>query len=248
MESEPVKIAVQLETPTPVFEVVLRGYRRDEVDAYVRATEAELAELRFMAEAATTGPAQLVRQQTELARLRAELTADQADWQPTFSALGRRAEQILVLAQEEADELIRTTEREAAHARERIHRESEDLRRRAQAVAVVAEQKAASDLAAAHAETQRVRTQNEQEIAARQAAAHDEATGLVNTAKIAAEEMLEAARTQAARLVDGARADSAALVRERADLLAELAVIADRMHALAHRPQSAQPPREIRTA
>lgn len=248
MQSEPVRIAVDPEAPARVFEVVLRGYRRDQVDAYVRETEAELAELRFAVESAAAGPEQLARQKAELARLRAELAAEQTDWQPSFSALGRRAEQILVFAQEEADELLRTTEREAMHARERAHRECEDLRRRGQAAATVAEQKSQSSLAAVRAEAERLRTQAQQEIAARTAAANDEATGVVNTAKVTADDLLAAARTEAAALVERARAEAAALKRERADLLAAAAVVAERLQALANRNDPPTEPREIRTA
>lgn len=248
METEPVKIAVAPETPVRVFEVVLRGYRRDEVDAYVNDTEAELAELHFAVESAATGPALLARQKADVIRLREELTAEQADWQPSFSALGRSAEQILVLAQEEADELIRSAEREAGHARERIHRECEDLRRRAQAAAVAAEQKAQSQLAAVRAEAERLRTQSEQEIATRTAAANDEATGMLNTAAIAANEQLAAARAEAARLVEKAHAEVGAVKRERAELLAEVTAIAERMQALAQRDAGTNELREIRTA
>lgn len=206
MPEEPVHISVDLEEPVRVFEVAMRGYRRDEVDAYVRATERELADLRFSTETARSEPAQVRRERLALEALRSEFAAEQADWQPSFTALGRRAEQILELAQAEADDLVRTTEREIVHTRERAMRECDELGQRAQAAAAIAEQKGQSSLAAA---------------------------------KITAAEVVGAARLESDRLLETARGEVVALRRERADLLAQLGVLAERMQALANpRPVS----------
>lgn len=93
--------------------LVPRGYERRRVDAYVAATEQELAELRWEHD-------DLAAQRAALARERAE----QARWQPSFEALGSRVVEVLRLAEQEAAAL-----REAAEerARRREHSANADV-------------------------------------------------------------------------------------------------------------------------
>jgi DivIVA domain-containing protein len=99
------------------FDVSLRGYDRHQVDAYVARTERELHELAEQAEAAERRAkelaAELEKTGAELARARRFVRA--TDGRPTYAALGRRVEQILTLAEEQADD-IRAKARDTAIA------------------------------------------------------------------------------------------------------------------------------------
>jgi DivIVA domain-containing protein len=99
------------------FDVTLRGYDRHQVDAYVARTDRELHEV-----AERVGAAEhRVRQLTaELEAVRAELARTQRfvrgnDGTPSYAALGRRVEEILALAEQQADD-IRARARETAVA------------------------------------------------------------------------------------------------------------------------------------
>lgn len=97
------------------FDLSLRGYDRGQVDAYVERTDLELHELGRRAGTAERRVRELTK---ELATVRGELYRTQRfvrgnDGQPSFAALGRRVEQILELAEQQAED-IRARARETA--------------------------------------------------------------------------------------------------------------------------------------
>jgi DivIVA domain-containing protein len=99
------------------FDVSLRGYDRQQVDAFVARTDKDVRELERRAAAAEQRVTELT---DELAEARAELERNRrwvrsTDGRPTYAALGRRVEQILTLAEQQAED-IRTRARETAVA------------------------------------------------------------------------------------------------------------------------------------
>lgn len=89
-----------LPEPTEPFDLVLRGYARNQVDAYLAETDAALAEYQQ----------RLAELEAEVDRLRRELAETTA---PTYTGLGARVRQILHLAEEQADQLRRDAHTDA---------------------------------------------------------------------------------------------------------------------------------------
>lgn len=83
-----------LPEPTEPFDLVLRGYARNQVDAYLAETDATLAGYQR----------RLADLEAEADRLRRELAETTA---PTYTGLGARVRRILHLAEEQADQVRR---------------------------------------------------------------------------------------------------------------------------------------------
>jgi cell division septum initiation protein DivIVA len=129
------------------FEVVRRGYARDQVDALVRELErrAQAAEnARRMAEQHAAGLAE------ELRTLRAGTPAEGLPAVP--QSFGFRAEKVLRLAEREADDIRTAASRDAAEIRAAATREAAELMERAHAAAGQAHAEAEADRAAVAAE------------------------------------------------------------------------------------------------
>lgn len=125
------------------FEVVRRGYARDQVDALVRELErrARAAEnARRMAEQHAAGLAE------ELRALRAGTPAEGLPTVP--QSFGFRAEKVLRLAEREASDIRAAAERDAAEIRAAATREATDLMERAHAAAGQARADAEAEWAA----------------------------------------------------------------------------------------------------
>jgi cell division septum initiation protein DivIVA len=173
MGGERIIIPVEPETPAQVFDVVLRGYDRGQVDRWVAGLEDELAELRFRAESVAALQAELVEQRTKVAADRERFAAERDAWQPSFAELGERAAQMLTLAQDEAEALRARAEQEAAQLRELTQREMADLRRRAQAAAMAEQRRAESMVEAAQVAAARIATEAAAQAEAIRRDAHD---------------------------------------------------------------------------
>ncbi|MCE0765633.1 hypothetical protein LWC35_22395 [Pseudonocardia kujensis] len=129
------------------FEVVRRGYARDQVDALVRELErrAQAAEnARRMAEQHAAGLAE------ELRTLRAGTPAEGLPTVP--QSFGFRAEKVLRLAEREASDIRAAAERDAAEIRAAATREAADLMERAHTAAGRARADADAEWAAVAAE------------------------------------------------------------------------------------------------
>ena len=129
------------------FEVVRRGYARDQVDALIRELErrAQAAEnARRMAEQHAAGLAE------ELRTLRAGTPAEGLPTVP--QSFGFRAEKVLRLAEREASDIRAAAERDAAEIRAAATREAADLMERAHTAAGQARAEAEAEWAAVVAE------------------------------------------------------------------------------------------------
>ncbi|GAA4684165.1 hypothetical protein GCM10023215_18590 [Pseudonocardia yuanmonensis] len=136
------------------FEVVRRGYARDQVDALVRELErrARAAEnARRMAEQHAAGLAE------ELRTLRAGTPAEGLPAVP--QSFGFRAEKVLRLAEREASDIRAAATREAAEIRAAATREAAELMERAHASAGRARAEAETERAVVAAERAHLATQ-----------------------------------------------------------------------------------------
>jgi cell division septum initiation protein DivIVA len=103
------------------FDIAVRGYRRHQVDLYLIGVHSELAHATVRAEEAEQG---LADREAELARLRVELARREPPdpaTDPPSNWLGWRLEQVMSLAEEEAEEI----RNEARREREEVHRYAE---------------------------------------------------------------------------------------------------------------------------
>lgn len=91
-----------LPEPTRPFDLALRGYARNQVDAYLAETYTALADYQQ----------RVVELEAETDRLRREL-AETAE--PSYTGLGARVRQILHLAEEQAGEIRRDAHTDAEH-------------------------------------------------------------------------------------------------------------------------------------
>ena len=119
---------------TQGFDIVLRGYDREQVDRHVSWLEGMLAQveenLAATTQAADSARADAMTAHQEAARARAELERGK----PTFAALGERITRMLTLAEEEAEDLraqaVREREQMLAQARavqERVGAERDEV-------------------------------------------------------------------------------------------------------------------------
>src|SRR5262249_53751117 len=93
----------------PNFDIAVRGYKRDQVDGYIQSLESDIAALAAEREDAYTQvqalAAQVHQLQQELheQRMRGTVGTVVASSQVSFRHLGPRVEQILALAEEQAE-------------------------------------------------------------------------------------------------------------------------------------------------
>src|ERR671911_1512983 len=121
---------------TPDFTIVLRGYERTQVDMFIERLHARIDELTDTASRAKTGTTDARDRINELERKVAEqgkALAERA--QPTLSGLGSRVEQLLRLADEQANEHRGESKREAEKLIAAAHLESKEVVEKARAVA-----------------------------------------------------------------------------------------------------------------
>jgi cell division septum initiation protein DivIVA len=176
MAEEPIRIPVEISRPPAVFDLVVRGYDRRQVDEHVTRLEQELAELAWQRDVLEAERQQVRAGREQLERERTEWERTKQDWQPSFSALGDRVSQILAMSQTEAEQLRAGTVRECAEERRKLAREL------ASAKETVARQSAQSKAAL------------RRELDAMRHAAEAESARIVHNARSEADAMLEAAR------------------------------------------------------
>ncbi|NUT35341.1 MAG: hypothetical protein HOV79_19990, partial [Hamadaea sp.] len=118
----------------PSFDDALRGYKKNQVNDYVAQAEAEIATLAAEREQAyqqvqaLAGQVQLLQDDLAETRRRSQLPA-----KTSFKHLGPRVEQILALAEEQAEAIIHDAHRQAADDRREAERQLADARDRAAA-------------------------------------------------------------------------------------------------------------------
>lgn len=209
------------------FDVVMRGYDRRQVDATLASLHERLAALDAMLAAEH---AARQRRDAELAELRSDLMqARQAALPepPTFEGLGERVGQILALARDEAQEMLR--EAQASVAPRRVAAEEDVARLRAEAEAeaerLVAQgrQRLAEAELAAETATRRA----ESEALAVRAQAHKEADEVRAETRDEAEQALTNASREAGDLRRSAREEVDRLAAQRDEVRADLTRLRD---------------------
>jgi cell division septum initiation protein DivIVA len=213
MAEEPIHIPVEISRPPTVFDLVVRGYDRRQVDEHVTRLEQELAELAWRRDVLEAERQQVRAGREQLERERAEWERTKQDWQPSFSALGDRVSQILAMSQTEAEQLRTRTIRECAEERRKLEQELA----------------AAKETAARHSAQSKAALRRELE-AMRRAAEVDSAQ-IVHNARSEADAMLEAAR----RDVDGIRIRALELLasarQQRTKVALQLTEVTERVAA-----------------
>ncbi|HLT69929.1 MAG TPA: hypothetical protein VKZ72_07170, partial [Acidimicrobiales bacterium] len=112
---------------TPDFTIVLRGYERTQVDMYIERLHARIDELTEAASKAKNGTSDARERIAELERKVAEQAKQLEERaQPTLSGLGTRVEQLLRLAEEQANEHRNEAKREAEKLIAAAHLESKE--------------------------------------------------------------------------------------------------------------------------
>ncbi len=232
-----VQIPVEVSSPAAVFPVTARGYSRRPVDAYVAALEQELAELRW--------------QQDDLAaeqHVLAEQRAAQATWQPSFSALGRRAAEILRLADEEAAALRADAVRLARRDQREATAETARLREQQAAELLSARRAGERELRQLEASVQTRRALLEGELAHLRRDAELEVTGRLAQAGAQAHDLRAAAAREAEQVVAVAQAEVERLHRRRQELARELTELSHGLVAVVHRLERTDTPLEVDSA
>lgn len=203
----------KLPAPTPL-PLVRRGYDPAAVDARINQLTAALQAANDAASIAHASQAGL---EAELAQVRAEL-ADTAN--PSFASLGRRANILLRIAEEQAAEIKQAAEAEAADIRSHAVRD-------ATAATSSARSQIEAERAAHHAELDEHRSAVQADAERTRTLAQSEAEGLVAAAKAEADQIRLAAhqettelRTAAQREVEQIRAGADREVQEARRMLA----------------------------
>jgi cell division septum initiation protein DivIVA len=191
------------------FEIVLRGYSRREVDRYVSLLEGQIgalsAERQDNESQLRNLTAQLHQVQMELIELRRQPGA--AD-KVTFRHLGPRAEQILALAEEQADAI-----------REEARKDVNDERAEVQRLIAEAKQRASAIVREADDELSRARASQARELNLHRETVFAETTQTENRAeqlRHEAEQLLSAAKQEAARITQAAAGEADRLRNEGA--------------------------------
>jgi cell division septum initiation protein DivIVA len=207
---------MEISRPPAVFDVVVRGYDRRQVQEYLSGLEEELAELAWQRDV-LDGERQQVRAACEeLAAERAAWEEAKAGWQPSFAALGERVNEILTMAQQEAEQLRTRTARECEEERRTVEHETGKAREEfaIQSVQMKAELRRDLDLARREAEA--------------------EAAQILHNARSEAESLVEAARHEAEGIRIRAQEVLAAARQERTKAALQLAEVVERINS-AHR-------------
>src|SRR3954452_20476856 len=114
------------------FDVALRGYHRQQVDKYVANTEAEIAALTSERDEAYRQLQALANQVADLHRQMSDLRRHTAaDAAVSFRHLGPRVEQILSLAEEQAEAIRNGAVADIERQRAEAHRLQEEAREKA---------------------------------------------------------------------------------------------------------------------
>lgn len=213
----------------PTFDLALRGYDRRQVDEYLDRLEHDLSVAQGDRDAASARIAltekRLGELESELAATRAQVTEGD---HPTYAGLGKRVQQLLTIAEEEAERLRADAQRDTAEERaaagtlvQQAQDEAEKARRefksdldarRHKAEQQEAEVAAESDKRLAAAEL-RI-TDSDAAAEKRIAEAEQAATARIAEADNAAEQRLASARTEADRLVADATGRSERLRKD----------------------------------
>jgi cell division septum initiation protein DivIVA len=191
------------------FEIALRGYSRREVDRYVSLLEGQIsalsAERQDNESQLRNLTAQLHQVQMELIELRRQPGA--AD-KVTFRHLGPRAEQILALAEEQADAI-----------REDARRAVQDERAEVQRLIAEAKQRGAAIIREADEELAHARTVQARELNLHKETVYAETSQTENRAeqlRHEAEQILQSAKQESARITQDAAIEAERLRTEGA--------------------------------
>ncbi len=176
------------------FDVVLRGYDKQQVDERLRFLGSELAAAEASLRAAYERATML---EDEVNQARARSGGDQ----PSDSDFVARVEKILVLAEKEAREVLSQAEAAAAALVEQARAEAAEQRQQVESARHELEQESEQVHARVRAEAEQIR----------KAVTH-EADELFTAARADADELCKAARAEAAQLVAQARAEANRLV------------------------------------
>jgi hypothetical protein len=225
MAAEPVRIPVPVETPVAVFDIVTRGYERDQVHEYVARLEQELAELRWEKEFVDAREVDLAARQEELDRRQALIDT----WEPSWQTLGEHAQQIMATTQQHASTLRAQAARESKESRARAEIECATLREAAEQEADTLRRSAHRLLDVARSDAERLRELLDLDLDRKRRDGELEITGLVNRARVTAEEAIAAALRQANRITDDARVGLARLQRERDEITRQLEKLVARL-------------------
>lgn len=221
-EREPDLLPMTATPALPTFDLALRGYDRRQVDEYLDRIEHDLAVAQADRDAASARIAASEKRlkvlDSELEAVREQLTESA---RPTYAGLGKRVEQLLSIAEEEAERL----RADAARVLEDEREAAGDLLNEAQRRAEKADRELTAELAvrrregekqelAARAELDKRLTAAEKRIAdaeivadTRIAGAQTEADRLISEATTRAERLRTDAEQHAAVLVQAARHD-----------------------------------------
>ncbi|MGB9378380.1 MAG: DivIVA domain-containing protein, partial [Mycobacteriales bacterium] len=158
----------------PTFDVALRGYDRRQVDEYLDRIEHDLSIVQAERDAAAVRMAATEKRMNELeTQLREARHELEESGRPTYAGLGKKVEQLLTIAEEEADRLradaLRDTAAERAAAGglvEQAQKEAEQARREFESTLEARRKKAEEQEAQFRTETERRRAAAEQQIRA----------------------------------------------------------------------------------
>jgi len=229
MAAEPVRIPVPVETPVAVFDLVARGYDRDQVHEYVARLEQELAELRWEKEFVEAREAELATRQDELDLRQALIDA----WEPSWEALGERAQQIMASTQQHASTLRAQAAKESTELLGRAQAECGQLRAAAEQEADTLRRSAHRLLEVARSDSDRLRELLDIDLDRKRRDGELEITGLVNRAQVTAEETIAAAQRKAVRITADATESLAKLQRERDEIARQLDNLVGRLQSVA---------------
>jgi FtsZ-binding cell division protein ZapB len=212
-EAEPIRIPMEISRPPAVFDLTVRGYDRRQVDEHIGRLEQELAELAWQRDVLDAEREQVRTAQEELAAERTAWEERRATWQPSFSALGERVNEILSMSQQEAEQLRARTARECEEERRKVDQEIAKTR-----------EAFAAESAQTKAELRR-----DLDLSRREAEA--EGAQILHNARVEAESLVEAARHEADGIRIRAQEVLAAARQERTKVALQLSEVVERLTA-----------------
>jgi cell division septum initiation protein DivIVA len=180
-----------LEIGVPEFPVALRGYDRQQVDAFVQDLTIRLTAERRRAEQSERAVAQL---RTEVVALR------EAQGPPSFEQLGAEAGRVLASAGASAKMLIEEAQTRGREVVDAAESRAAALVERAERRAAELEAEAAGTVEQAEEERQRILAEAAQSVAEFRGQAEEEARTALRHAQGAAERTLERAETERAAM------------------------------------------------
>lgn len=229
MAAEPVRIPVPVDMPVAVFDVVARGYDRSQVHHYVARLEQELAELRWEKDFVEAREAELAMRQEELDWRQSVIDA----WEPSWAALGEHAQQIMADAQQQAAAVRAAAAQECDELRIQARAECAELRAAAEQEADTLRRSAHRLLEVARSDSTRLRELLELDLDRKRRDGELEVTGLINRAKVTAEESIAAAERKAIRITMDASERLTRLQRERDEIARQLDGLVGRLQSVA---------------